>query len=257
MAGKIRLHQYLIQTGQFETKREVFDAIDQGKISIDGEIVTNPDYHVKPTKRKIMIQGEATEWSGERVYLVINKPVGYLSSRLAGNDYKQNKKSVFSLLKGMDKRIANSLFCAGRLDEDTSGLLVMTNDGKLIHKVTLPESGVPKTYSVELKHPLSKEQRLILQQGVWITVDEDERKVRYKTRPCKIHMTGKNSVTISVDEGKKREVRKIFATTGNAVEKLQRIKIGELRLSELGLKEGHYKIMEEKEIKEKLFSRKF
>jgi pseudouridine synthase len=243
MAGKMRLHQYLSRTGKFTSKHDVFYAIESGQVTVDGERIVNPEYNLRPN-RLVEVLGKPVEQVADTIYIAVNKPAGYLSSRLTRNDVRDCKKSVFSLVQVNGKELFFSLASAGRLDEDTCGLLMITNDGAYISRLTKPDSEIPKTYIAELRVPLKNEDRVILQKGVLIEVEDFGKRIKYRTKPCKIHMESKTTASITITEGKKREVRKIFAKTGNAVLKLTRVKIGNLRLSDLNIKEGKFKIVD-------------
>lgn len=167
----------------------------------------------------------------------MNKPIGYLSTKLTENDKKMNKKTTLDLIKGLDKNTHSSLFTIGRLDENTSGLLIITNDGPLSREITDPERKINKTYKATLAKEITKEEASKLEKGVTIRIDDKN----YQTRPVKIELINKKELTITINEGKKREIRKIFETIKNKVIKLERTAIGQITLQNTGLKTGEYK----------------
>jgi len=242
MSTKIRLHQYLSKTGEFASKKEILEKINACEVEVDGRTVDNPDYQFRKSS-EVKVSGKKVQPAKENIYIAINKPTGYLSSRLTDEDIRLGKKSVFSLIKTGDEKLDNSLFTVGRLDEDTSGLLIITNDGKLSHRITDPESEIEKTYLAKLAYPLKKEELKRLREGVEITLEENGVLTRYKTRPAKIEMKD-SIVSVTLKEGKKREVRRMFEAVKNRVIALKRIKIGKLDLKDLNIKEGEYKILE-------------
>jgi pseudouridine synthase len=232
---KLYIHQFLSKTGLFSSKKDVYTAIRAGEVFISGKRITQPNYQFSSGK-EVMWKGRPLNIIDEKIYLAVYKPEGYLSSRLTSADVKMKKKSVFSLVKGIDPMTEKTLFCVGRLDEDTSGILILTNDGKLSSDVTQPEKDVQKMYVAVMDAPLSSGDIDKIQKGVVITL-EDGKHIPYKTRPSKITADNKR-VTIVLTEGKKREVRRIFSAVGRNVLSLERIAIGKLTLSSIRLKKG-------------------
>jgi pseudouridine synthase len=228
---KLRLHQYLSKTGFCVSKKELIQAVENGEITLDGKVVRNPHYQFNP-KRRVSYKGKSLSIN-EQKYIIFNKPEGYLSSRLTEND--RGKKSVFELVED-DK----SLVCAGRLDEDTSGLLIITNDGKLVKKITSPGS-IEKTYEALLEHPFREVSAL--ENGVVIDLEENGVITKYKTKPCRIRIINEKKVEITLTEGKKREVRRMFEAVGNKVIGLRRISIGNIDVEKLKLPKKSYLIV--------------
>jgi pseudouridine synthase len=224
---KLRLHQYLSKSGIFKSKKELIDSIRNGEIEIEGKIITNPHFQFGKDK-EVKYKGTKLKIE-EKKYFILNKPAGYLSSRLTKND--TGKKSVFDLVEN-----DNSLVCVGRLDEGTSGLLIITNDGDLVHKITLPDKNIRKCYEAELESSLKNEKDI--EKGVEIELEENGHIHKYMTKPCKVQKISEKKAVITITEGKKREVRRIFEKTGNKVIKLKRISIGNISLEKLGLSEG-------------------
>jgi pseudouridine synthase len=247
---KLYLTQFLGRSGLFESRAEAVRAIRDGEVSVDGRVVRNPNYKVNVKTKEVSWKTKAVK-PLEKVYILLNKPVGYLSSRLAPKDAELGKKSVFDLIK-LELRVKNSLFCVGRLDEDTSGLLILTNDGKLGYKITNPKSEVEKTYDVSLDKPTAKRQLKEIEGGVTIELEENGVITKHKTKGCRIITKDSARLEISLTEGKKREVRRIFEAVGNRVKKLERTSIGWIKLDELHIKAGEYKLVEKEFIEERL-----
>ena len=241
---KIRLHQFLSKTGEFSSKKEILNTIKNSQIVVNKEIITNPHYQL--SKNKYVYYNNKLLKTKEKIYIIMNKPSGYLSSRLTKNDFKLNKKSIFSLIKNLDPKLEQSLSAIGRLDENTSGLIILTNDGELINEIAHPKFEITKTYFVELERELSNFDITNIENGVVIELEENGIKRKYKTKPSNLEILNENQVYITIKEGKKREVRRIFESLGNNVIKLKRIKIGELNLDELKIKEGEFKIVDRK-----------
>lgn len=243
MSKKTRLHQFLSQTGIFKIKRYLFDAIRNNEIKVNGEVVNSPNYFLKKSDN-VLYKNKKIEPRKEKVYILLNKPEGYLSSKLSENDKKSGKVGVFFLLKAIDDEIKQTLFCVGRLDEGTSGLLIITNDGELSYKITNPESNIKKVYEVELEKPLSLSDKKKIEAGIDITLEENGVKKHYRTKPCEIGIKDKNNTVINVSEGKKREVRRIFEAVGNKVSRLKRVCIGNIDLRKLNIPIGKYIFVE-------------
>ena len=238
---KLYLHQFLSGTGEFSGKKAVFSAVREGEVSVGGRVVLDSKYHFNPEKKAVSWKGRKLNLPEERIYLLLNKPVGYISSRLSERDMKLGKRSVFELIRGdVPAKARNSLFCVGRLDEGTCGLLVLSNDGKLGSWLAKPQSRIGKTYSVVLDKPLTESQISEIEKGVEIVLEENGKTRKYKTKPCSIVRKSDKTFEITISEGKKREVRRIFESIGSKVARLCRISIGGLRLDDLKIREGSY-----------------
>lgn len=224
---KIRLHQYLIRTELFKNKAEIVDVIKNNKIKVNDKLINSPDFHLR-FKDKVTYQDKEIKAIKKNKYLILNKPTGYLCSRLTKKDIELKKKSVFSLIE-KDK----TLFCIGRLDENSEGLIIITNDGKLSNKLTNPDYKITKTYLVELTEELNSELKSKLEKGVKVN--------DLFLKPLKIGF-GKNKkiLIIILNEGKKREIRLMIDSINYEIKKLQRIKIGDLNLNELNIPLGKY-----------------
>ncbi|MBI3037188.1 rRNA pseudouridine synthase [Candidatus Woesearchaeota archaeon] len=252
---KLRLHQFLSRTGAFSSKKDLIHRVRSGEVSIDGKVVVNPEFIFDAAKCRVFWKGRLLQKVRESIYIVINKPEGYLSSRLTPNDRRLGKRSVFELVeedKSIGKATMKALFCVGRLDEDTSGLLLITNDGKLGSRLTDPKHGVKKTYLVELQKPISSKDVAELEKGVVIGLEENGRIAGYKTKGCRIEVVAADmkKLKVAVSEGRKREVRRMFEAVGNEVLQLRRVALGSLKLEDLNLKKGKYIIADRKLIED-------
>ena len=171
---------------------------------------------------------------GKKVYVAVNKPMGYITS--AADD--KERKTVMELVSDIDAR----LFPVGRLDYNTTGLLLMTNDGDLAYRLTHPKHEVTKKYRARVAGVLSAERIAKLRKGVDIG--------GFVTSPARVNVikqTAKSAIVeIEIHEGRNRQVRKMFAAVGNNVQELERIAIGEIRLGRT--KEGHYRKLTREEI---------
>ncbi len=194
------------------TRSEARELIKRGGFTADGRLLTAPAAHV---------DGEEIRYNGEvispvgMVYIMMNKPAGVLS---ATED--KNQKTVLDLLPERYGRYG--LFPVGRLDKDTEGFLLLTNDGALAHRVLSPKNKVGKTYIARLSRELVPEKIYILEKGVDIG--------GYVTRPCKVEMTDPKTAKITVIEGKFHQVKKMFLAVDNHVEALKRVSFAGLEL---------------------------
>ena len=252
---KIYLHQFLSRTGLFRSKEELRRAIKAGEIKIEDKVVLNPLYQFRENKKTVYWKGKPIKARHEKIYIILNKPPNFLSSKLTREDVRLRKKSVFDIIeneKKIDDQLKRTLFCVGRLDEDSTGLLIITNDGDLSAKITEPKRRIGKTYFIELIKPLKEEEIEKIEQGITIELEENGSKYQYLTGRSKIELFGDKKAKIIIHEGKKREVKRIFKAVGNKVVKLERAAIGRLNLNELKLNQGEYIITDKKFIEEKI-----
>lgn len=212
------------------TRSEAAKMIKSGKITVDGRPEKNGARHVEE-KNVIEHDGEPLKRE-EFVYLMMNKPAGYLS---ATEDKKQ--KTVMELLGDNYKR--KNLFPAGRLDKDTEGFLLLTNDGALAHNVLSPKKKVGKTYYARLERPIGEDDIRTLEKGVDIG--------GYVTKPCSVEKLSENEVHITITEGKFHQVKKMFEKVNNFVVYLKRISFAGIPLDD-SLKLGEYRQLCTKEL---------
>lgn len=246
---KIRLHQFLSKTGLFKSKKDLLEAVKNSEIKIVDKIITSPNYQFRPKKKNIYYKNRLLMPVKEKVYILMNKPEGYLSSGLTNEWVKLGKKSIFEIIKGMDEKVKKTLFCVGRLDEDTSGLIIITNDGKLGIKIASPKNEIKKAYVAVLSKSVAKEDIKKIEEGVTIKL---EIKGKYKTKKCSAKRIDNKTVRMIITEGKKREIKRIFETLRNKVIKLKRTTIGRIKLEELNLKKGEYKFVDKAFIEERI-----
>lgn len=229
-----RLQKYLADSG-IASRRKSEEFILAGKVKVNGEIIKELGFKVDPEKDLIEYLGVKVEKNKERMVLMLNKPTEVISS---AKD-PQGRKTVIDLIPERFPR----LYPVGRLDYDSEGMILLTNDGELANKITHPKSKVKKVYSVWVYGYPSKESMSKFSKGVEL---EDG-----TTAPAKIKIIkkGKNSTEMEVEisEGKKRQVRRMFEILGHPVFKLVRTQIGELKMG--NLEQGKYKVLKEQEIK--------
>ncbi len=213
----MKLSQVLYSQG-FGARRECEGLILTGHVRIGGVVHDDPDEEVEAAGLVFSVRGE--EWAyHERALLVMNKPVGVECSQKP-----RHHPSVYSLLPApLRRRDVQSI---GRLDEDTTGLLLFTDDGPLIHRLTSPRKHVAKTYEVRCKHPVTGEQVQRLLEGVKLVDDPAT------VRAAACEATGETTLRLVLTEGKYHQVKRMLAAVGNRVEGLHRSGFGRLQLPE-------------------------
>lgn len=224
---KLRLHQFLSKSGIFNNKKEIINAITTGKIKVANEIITDIDYRVNPKKKNIYYEDKILKVKKKK-YFLFYKPKRY-------NCQKNQKKSIYNLIEqwDLDENTKKSLFSIGRLDVDSTGLLLITNDGFLSNQILTPGNNIRKTYLVSIDKPINEKDLEKLRTGV--VIDLEDRK--YKTKPCEIEVKNNKEIIIIITEGKKRQIRRMFGALNYKVKELKRIAIGNLKLNNLQPKE--------------------
>lgn len=223
----MRLDKLLAHTG-FGTRKEVKDIIKSGNVLVNGEVIKKDKHHVDPDVDIISVNGEEVIYE-EMVYYMLNKPAGYVSAT-EDNVYP----TVVDLI---DDYYRDDLFPVGRLDVDTEGLLILTNDGVLAHQLLSPKKHCPKVYYAKINGVVSKEDIEIFYKGV--TIDDD---YVCKKAILNILSTNSNSSEIEVEiyEGKFHQVKKMFLAVGKEVTYLKRIRMKDLMLDK-ELELGEYR----------------
>lgn len=228
----MRLNKYIASAG-ICSRRKADELIAAGNVKVNGAAMREMGYDVQDGDR-VEVNGRPIEAAGKKVYVALNKPLGYVTTMKDEKD----RRTVADLVSDIPERI----FPVGRLDYNTTGLLLMTNDGDLAQRLTHPKHDVWKTYVAVISGVLSDARIAKLRRGVDIG--------GYTTAPAKVRVIRQNVrsavVEISIHEGKNRQVRKMFAAVGNRVQQLQRVAVGEIRLGRM--QEGHYRKLTKREI---------
>lgn len=225
--SNIRLNKYIAEAG-ICSRRKADELIDNKRVLVNGTIGQKGNI-IDTLKDKVEIDGKIIKIQDKKVYILLNKPLGYVTTVKEQFD----RPCVIDLIKE-DVRV----YPVGRLDMDTTGLLILTNDGDFANSITHPKHHIYKMYEVEMKNNISNQDISKLEEGVEIG--------GYITKPAKVKRINANKIYITIGEGKNRQVRKMIETVGNKVTKLNRIKIGELTLGRLT--QGQYKYLTQKEI---------
>ena len=228
----MRINKYIADAG-ICSRRKADELISNGNVKING--LTVQELGVDVAEGDVVeVNGSVIEAGRRKVYVAVNKPAGVITSM----DDDRERETVADIVADIPER----LFPVGRLDYNTTGLLIMTNDGQLTYTLTHPKHEVYKTYVAKVEGVLSGARAAKLRRGVDIG--------GFVTSPARVkvlkQMPRYAVVEISIREGKNRQVRKMFAAVGNKVRELKRTQIGEIRLGRL--KEGHYRKLTREEI---------
>lgn len=228
----MRLDKYLTLQG-IGSRTQVKEIVKKGNVRVNDNTIKKPEFHVDEENDKIELDGEILEYN-KFYYYMLNKPAGVLSA-VTDN----NCKTVLDLLDVTPK---NGLFPVGRLDKDTEGLLLITNNGQLTHDLLSPNKHVDKTYYVELDGDLVDSDIDLFKEGL----DIGEKS---KTKPAILEiMPERNKTFITITEGKYHQVKRMFGAIGLTVTYLKRLSMGTLKLDD-SLKPGEYRKLTEVEVK--------
>ncbi len=224
MGDIVRLQKYIAMCGA-ASRRAAEEMIENGRVSVNGKKVSEQGVKVEIGADSVMLDGKVIKPSGKLFYIMLNKPVGYVST--VKDQFE--RPTVIDLV---ESEIKERIFPVGRLDYDTEGLLLMTNDGDFTYKVTHPKHNIDKTYIAVLKGGISIKGLAQLRGGV--RLDDG-----FMTSPAKVEMLdavdGHTTIKITIHEGKNRQVRRMFEAVGSKVAELQRISIGNVELGNLPL----------------------
>lgn len=228
----MRINKYIAASGLC-SRRKADELIQNGNVKVNGASMREPGYDVQECD-KVVVNGRLIESKQKLEYVVINKPLGVVTTVSDDRD----RQTVMDIVADVDAR----LFPVGRLDYNTSGLLIMTNDGDMAYRLTHPKHEVTKTYVAVVQGVLSDARVNKLRAGVDIG--------GFVTSPAKVKvLKGTKTTTtveITIHEGKNRQVRKMCAAVGNKVIALERTAIGDIKLGRLA--EGHYRKLTHEEI---------
>ncbi len=214
--SKVRLQKFMAECG-VASRRGAEELIRAGKVLVNGRAVTQLGTRVDPQRDRVVVDGELLRQKEGKIYIKLHKPRGYLSSCRS----QFGEKTILDLVKNAPSR----LYPVGRLDKDSEGLIILTNDGELADRLTHPRYEHEKEYLVNVQLPISNDQLRSFQSGIVIEGQ--------KTLPAKVRRIGEGSFSIVLREGKKRQIRRMVEAVGNRVIKLIRIRIGNIRLGPL------------------------
>lgn len=205
--------------------------IGEGRVKVNGRVVRDPDQWIDLERDRVAFDGKPLE-KAERTYFLLYKPTGYLTT------YRdpQGRPTIYDLLPERDRY----LFPVGRLDLDTSGLLILTNDTDFAERLTNPDFKVPKTYLVKASRALGDEELDRLRSGIELRDGP--------TRPAVVHRISANKFEITISEGRNRQVRRMVEALDAKVRKLVRVAIGSIRIGDLQI--GKFRTLTPEELRE-------
>ncbi len=231
----MKLHKFLANMG-IDSRRKCEKLIVQGRVKVNGTQITKLGMEINPDVDRILVDNKVVEQNVQRVHVLLNKPSGYLCT------YHDpfGRPTIYDLLQGIETK----LNYAGRLDLDSEGLILLTNDGALIHQITHPRQKIKKTYQVKVRGAPGANDLKLLQEGIPLSTN-------FTTSPCQVKIIKQNNyyslLEISIHEGKKRQIRRMFSFLGYQVLELKRTKIGILNMD--GLPCGKYRYLTEREVR--------
>lgn len=231
----MRLDKYLAEMG-VGTRQEVKKQIRQGKAAVNGTVVKAADTKIDETSDEVTISGRNISYVSYEYYM-LNKPAGVVSATEDRRD-----TTVIDLIKEKKRK---DLFPVGRLDKDTEGLLLITNDGDLAHRLLAPKKHVDKVYYAKIDGMVTEEDVKRFAEGINIGAEEEE-----MTRPAKLDImksAEESEIRLTIHEGKFHQVKRMFLAVGKEVTYLKRERMGTLCLDE-NLKPGEYRLLTEEEI---------
>jgi len=222
MSRAVRINRFLAGAG-LGSRRSCETLVKQGRVKINGETVAGLGETVDPDRDAVTVDGRSVEMTEKTVVLVLNKPTGVLSTVTDTH----GRPTVIDLARRAGRR--ERLFPVGRLDMDTSGFILLTNDGELTYRLTHPRYEVDKTYLAVVEGEIADETARIVAGGV---------KTReLETKPCRVRIRSRNGgeseVEVTIREGKKRQVRRMFAAVGHEVKRLRRTAIADLAFDDV------------------------
>lgn len=273
-----RLHKFLANSG-IASRRKCEELILAGKIRVNGKIVTELGTKINSEKDTIEFNGKIVKPSNNKIYILLNKPIGYVTT----TKDQFNRDTVMDLVRGVNERLVP----VGRLDMYTSGAIILTNDGNFVNKVTHPKNEIEKTYNVTVVGIVKQDEVRKLEQGVEIDTSDKEYDIKdkvnieknrksnaekegkenkdskydlnkkdkkdlYKTKPAKVKILkideekNLSRLQITIHEGKNREVRKMCDAINKKVLALHRAKIGNIDVKDLKL--GKWRYLTAKEV---------
>lgn len=233
--NKIRVQKFLAENG-IASRRKCEEYILDGRIKINGIIITELGIKINPDCDKVEFDGKIVKKVNKKVYILLNKPVGYVTTAKDQFD----RKTVIDLVKSEERLVP-----VGRLDMYTSGALILTNDGEFVNKITHPSHEIEKTYNVTIRGIVKEEEIQKLRDGVDIG--------DYITKPAKVRIlkidekTNITRLEIKIHEGKNRQVRRMISSLDKNVIALHRASIGNIKVN--NLKIGEYRKLTNDEIK--------
>jgi len=231
--SEVRLQKHMADLG-IASRRKCEEFIEKGMVKVNGERIIEMGVKIDPEKDLVEVDGKRLKKENEKlVYYALNKPQGYVSACV---ETKTEKDLVTHLVPQKPR-----VFPIGRLDKDTTGLILMTNDGKMTFDLTHPSQEHEKEYFVEVNPAVSDAALDKMRNGITVLGE--------KTQPCTVTRVAKNKFFIVLKEGKNRQIRRMVRSVGASVMSLKRVRIGKFVLNEFEIPLGKFKKLNEEEVK--------
>ncbi|MBW1837050.1 MAG: rRNA pseudouridine synthase [Deltaproteobacteria bacterium] len=224
----IRLQKFLSQAGVC-SRRQGEEYIKDGLVQVNGKVITELGTKIDPATDLVDLQGQRVELNDDLIYIALNKPREYVTSC-----HQQGAKIVLDLID-----IQRRIYPVGRLDKDSTGLLILTNDGQMHHRLLHPSFDHEKEYEVTVSTPISD--------GAVRKIEKGMPMMGTRTRPAVVKRMSSRRFRIILKEGKNRQIRRMVTKVGNQVTRLKRIRVSNIRLGRLP--EGAWRYLNEKERK--------
>ncbi|MCE0455197.1 rRNA pseudouridine synthase [Staphylococcus haemolyticus] len=226
----MRLDKFLANMG-VGTRTEVKQLLKKGKVTVNTSVEKSPKSYINPTEDTVCVNEKQVEFVNN-VYIMLNKPKGYISAT-----HDESNRTVIDLIPEYQHL---NIFPVGRLDKDTEGLLLITNDGQFSHDLLSPSKHVSKTYEVTSQNPVTKADIDAFKKGIILSDGP--------VKPAQLTRINETTSQVTIYEGKYHQVKRMFHAIENEVLELKRLKIAKLALDE-NLKSGEYKLLSDKELK--------
>ena len=228
----MRLNKFLSTAG-VASRRKCDELIKDGRISVNGKVVTEMGVDINEKKDVVAFDNQRVVGRASFVYYKLNKPKGYICS--ASDEH--GRKTIFDLID-----LPERLFSVGRLDYDTEGLLILTNDGDFANRITHPSSHIEKEYQVTVEGEVLESEMAVMRKGVVVDGNRmPSAKVKWLS-----YEKGFTKLSVVIDEGQNRQVRRMFEAIGKTIKLLKRVRIGGVTLG--GLPRGQYKELKPQEL---------
>lgn len=228
----MRINKYLALCG-VASRRKSEEYVLNGKVSVNGKIINSLATDINLKNDKVELEGKQLSLPSNYVYYKLNKPKGYLCT--AKDD--RGRKTIYDIVKTNER-----LFSIGRLDYDTEGLIILTNDGDLAHKISHPSHEIEKEYIAKIEGNLLESELAVLRAGV---VENGVRMPKARVELIDT-VNGDARISVIIHEGQNRQVRRMFEAIGKTIKMLKRVRIGQIKLS--GLKRGEFKKLNDYEL---------